>query len=34
MAMVNLMITGRTYQVACKDGEEETLRAADFGRSV
>ena len=28
MAMVNLIITGRTYQVACKDGEEETLRAA------
>jgi hypothetical protein len=28
MAMVTLMITGRSYQVACKDGEEETLRAA------
>ena len=28
MAMVNLMIAGRSYQVACKDGEEETLRAA------
>jgi cell division protein ZapA len=32
MAMVNLMIAGRSYQVACKDGEEETLRAA--GRLV
>ena len=28
MAMVTLNITGRSYQVACKDGEEETLRAA------
>ena len=28
MAMVNLMIAGRSYQVACKDGEEETRRAA------
>ena len=28
MAMVTLMIAGRSYQVACKDGEEETLRAA------
>ena len=32
MTMVNLMIAGRSYQVACKDGEEETLRAA--GRLV
>lgn len=32
MAMVNLIIAGRSYQVACKDGEEETLRAA--GRLV
>ncbi len=32
MAMVDLMIAGRSYQVACKDGEEETLRAA--GRLV
>ena len=32
MAMVNLMIAGRSYQVACKDGEEETLRSA--GRLV
>jgi cell division protein ZapA len=28
MAMVDLSIAGRTYQVACRDGEEETLRAA------
>ena len=28
MAMVDLMIAGRSYQVACKEGEEETLRAA------
>ncbi len=28
MAMVDLNIAGRTYQVACRDGEEETLRAA------
>lgn len=32
MAMVDLMIAGRSYQVACKNGEEETLRAA--GRLV
>ena len=32
MAMVDLMIAGRSYQVACKAGEEETLRAA--GRLV
>lgn len=32
MAMVNLMIAGRSYQIACKAGEEETLRAA--GRLV
>jgi cell division protein ZapA len=28
MPMVALLIAGRTYQVACRDGEEETLRAA------
>ena len=28
MAMVDLNIAGRSYQVACRDGEEETLRAA------
>jgi cell division protein ZapA len=27
-AMVDLTIAGRTYQVACRDGEEENLRAA------
>jgi cell division protein ZapA len=32
MAMVDLNIAGRSYQVACRDGEEETLRAA--GRLV
>ena len=32
MAMVDLNIGGRVYQVACKDGEEETLRTA--GRLV
>jgi cell division protein ZapA len=32
MALVDLMIAGRSYQVACKDGEEETLRSA--GRLV
>ena len=26
--MVDLNIAGRTYQVACRDGEEETLHAA------
>lgn len=30
MAMVDLMIAGRSYQVACKDGEEETLRSAGW----
>ncbi|WP_118857376.1 cell division protein ZapA [Sphingomonas mesophila] len=28
MAEVTLNIAGRTYQVACRDGEEETLQAA------
>jgi cell division protein ZapA len=28
MAEVDLLIAGRTYQVACRDGEEDTLRAA------
>ena len=28
MAEVDLIIAGRTYQVACRDGEEENLRAA------
>jgi len=28
MPMVELMIAGRSYRVACRDGEEETLRAA------
>ena len=28
MAMVDLNIAGRSYQVACRDGEEETLQAA------
>jgi cell division protein ZapA len=28
MATIDLPIAGRTYQVACKEGEEETLRAA------
>lgn len=32
MAMVDLNIGGRVYQVACRDGEEETLRTA--GRLV
>lgn len=32
MAMVDLHIGGRIYQVACKDGEEENLRTA--GRLV
>jgi len=27
-AMVDLHIAGRTYQVACREGEEETLQAA------
>ena len=31
-AYVDLTIAGRTYQVACRDGEEENLRAA--GRLV
>jgi cell division protein ZapA len=31
-ALVNLDIAGRTYQVACREGEEENLRAA--GRLV
>ncbi len=26
--MVDLTIAGRTYQVACREGEEENLRAA------
>ena len=26
--MVDLTIAGRTYQVACREGEEESLRAA------
>jgi cell division protein ZapA len=28
MPMVDLNIAGRTYRVACREGEEETLRAA------
>jgi len=28
MALIDLNIAGRTYQVACRDGEEEQLRAA------
>jgi cell division protein ZapA len=28
MPMVDLVIAGRNYQVACRNGEEETLRAA------
>ena len=32
MAEVELWIAGRSYQVACRDGEEEALRAA--GRLV
>ena len=28
MAQVDLLIAGRTYQIACRDGEEESLRAA------
>ena len=32
MAEVDLLIAGRTYQVACRTGEEEALRAA--GRLV
>jgi cell division protein ZapA len=31
-AMVDLTIAGRTYQVACREGEEENLRSA--GRLV
>jgi len=27
-ALIDLNIAGRTYQVACREGEEETLRAA------
>lgn len=27
-ALVDLSIAGRTYQVACREGEEENLRAA------
>ena len=27
-ALVDLTIAGRTYQVACREGEEENLRAA------
>src|SRR3954451_17421608 len=27
-AMVDLTIAGRTYQVACREGEEENLRSA------
>jgi cell division protein ZapA len=27
-SMVDLTIAGRTYQVACREGEEENLRAA------
>jgi cell division protein ZapA len=32
MAEVDLIIAGRPYRVACRDGEEDTLRAA--GRLV
>ena len=28
MSLIEVSIAGRTYQVACKDGEEEQLRAA------
>ncbi len=28
MAHVDLMIAGRSYQIACRDGEEENLRTA------
>ena len=28
MAHVDLFIAGRSYQIACRDGEEESLRAA------
>ena len=28
MAHVDLFIAGRTYQIACRDGEEENLQAA------
>ncbi len=28
MAEVDLLIAGRTYQVACRDGEEDNLKAA------
>jgi len=28
MSLIDVSIAGRTYQVACKDGEEEKLRAA------
>ena len=28
MPLVDLTIAGRVYQVACRDGEEETLQAA------
>ena len=27
-SLIDLNIAGRTYQVACRDGEEESLRAA------
>ena len=27
-SLIDLTIAGRTYQVACRDGEEESLRAA------
>lgn len=32
MAEVDIIVAGRAYKVACRDGEEETLRAA--GRLV
>jgi cell division protein ZapA len=28
MAHVDLLIAGRNYQIACRDGEEESLKAA------
>jgi cell division protein ZapA len=28
MAHVDLLIAGRSYQIACRDGEEENLKAA------
>ena len=28
MPQVDLLIAGRSYQIACRDGEEENLRAA------